>query len=365
MRKYTATENATRKQVFEYIRKNYGHCTQREVMNKFGSGKIVKAAIKEANTRIVQNLDTPKESTFDRVKKIVSKKANLLARCLPSSGYSMGERKYVVNKFLDVCGSYNNTQQYANSCTWKPTHGSVSINLPLSLIVKLEALEGMMTLRGKQIQKGIWKCQWLEFDYTRNGRGIINSDITYHMVNGYVVIREESLWTLPRDIYFVNRGWYHTTSLSDARSHNAKFIAEHKEYLKKQRAKAKAEALYREEREKKAKAEARRKAKEAKELDKQVKRISKSAEIKDALNHGYVYADSIKAGNCVPGTNGFIADHNLHKDDTRTGDFLMRISKGTYQHTNVIRILVNYIKNTYNDFFVNNEKAINIVLKNI
>ena len=93
--------------------------------------------------------------------------------------------------------------------------------------------------------------------------------------------------------------------------------------------------------------------------------VIKSNELTDALQHMYVYRDSIAAGNCVPGTDGFLADHNLQKTDTRSGEFLLRISRGTWQHANVARIVERYIDNTYPDFYQQNQRTISNVLSTL
>ena len=354
MKNFKASENATRKSVFAYIRKN-PYLTQTDFKKEFGSSKVVKAAIAEAQDRISRN--APVQSIREQFIAKLRKNADALSGCLPSSGYSMGEYKHVTNKQFNIRGSWNSTQEYARSCTWRVKHGTVDLELPIALIGKLEAMEGVMTLRGKQIQQGIWKCEWLVLDYTRDGRGFINSEITYYMEKGYVVRREQYDW-------YNKGGWFHTTNLADARKHLKKFNEERKAYLKKKARAAKFEAEREAAREKELKRRERQQAKEKKELLKSVKHVEKSAEMKDTLQHMYVYQDSIKAGNCVPGTNGFLKAHNLQKTDTRSGEFLLRISRNSWQHNNVIRILINYVQNTYPEFYAQNVEAIRIILKN-
>lgn len=355
MKNLTAPENATRKSVFACIRKQ-SYLSKSDIMKKFGSGKVVKAAIAEAHDRIRRN--APVQSISEQFIVKLRKNAESLAGCLPSSGYSMGEWKHIINKQFNIRGAWDSTQEYAKSCKWRANHGTVDMELPIALIGKLEAMEGVMTLRGKQIQQGIWKCQWLVLDYTRDGRGFINSEITYHMEKGYVVRREDGR----RGSWYTKAGWFHTTDIANARQHIKQFNAEHKEELKYQACAEKLQAEREAAREKELKRRERQQAKEKKELEKSMKRVEKSAELKDTLQRMYIYQDSIKAGNCVPGTNNFLAAHNLQKTDTRSGEFLLRISRNSWQHQNVIRILVNYVRNTYPEFYTQNEKAVRIIL---
>lgn len=340
MKNFTVSENATRKSVIEFVRK-YSYKPQSEYKERFGSSKVVMAAIEEAKDRIRRN--SPVQSIQEQFLAKLSANASSLSRCLPDSGFSMGETKRIVNRKFNVFGRFDNTREYAKSCAWSAKHGDVEMNLPVNLLGKLEAMEGVMTLRGKQIQQGIWKCEWLVLDFARNRRGFITSEISYHMEKGYVVRRESGRR--------FKEGWFHTADLSDARQHLKQFVADHKEELKWQAREAKLEA------ERNA-----AKEKQQKELAKAMKRVEKSPELIAALNHMYVYQDSIKAGNCIPGTNGFLTAHNLKKSDTRSGEFLLRISRGSWQHSNVVRIILNYIRNTYGEFFAKNEKALNIIL---
>lgn len=355
MKNFTVSENATRKSVFAFIRKN-PYLTQPDFKKKFGSSKLVKAAIAEAQDRIRRN--APAMSIREQFMAKLRKNADNLAGCLPSSGYSMGEWKHIINEQFKIRGAWDSTHEYAKSCKWRANHGTVDMKLPIALIGRLEAMEGVMTLRGKQIQQGIWKCQWLVLDYVRDGRGFINSEITYHMEKGYVVRREEGR----RGSWFSKAGWFHTTDIADARQHIKQFNAEHKEELRYQARAAKLQAERDAAREKELKRRERQQAKEKKELEKSMKRVEKSAEVKDAIQHMYVYQDSIKAGNCVPGTNGFLAAHNLQKTDTRSGEFLLRISRDTWQHENVVRIILHYIRDNHNDFYLQNERAVRITL---
>jgi len=276
----------------------------------------------------------------------------------------MGEFKHITCRHLGIVSFYDATEEYAKSCKFRATHGRVEVELPIRLLAKAENMHGMITVRTKQIQNRIWKCQWVVFDYTRNGRGIINSDINFHMVSGYVAqgSRPDSF---NNELVFDKWNWYHTETLAEARQYLARRIKFEKQFAVEQKQKAKARAIRAKEDEKRAKAEARAKAKADKEFAKQVKRVKKSTELADILQHMYVYQDSIKAGNCVPGTNGFLQAHNLQKTDTRSGEFLLRISRRTWQHENVVRILVRYAADTHPAFYEANNQALRSILNTL
>jgi hypothetical protein len=355
MTKFTAQENATRKEVFNYNRNRASwmdSCTK-----KFGKSKVVRQAIEDSNKRIASH--TPVLTGIDAYKARLVERLMGLAACLPDSGYRMGDFKHIYCRHLGIVSSYDATEEYAKSCKFRATHGRVEVGLPIRLLAKAENMHGMITVRTKQVQNRIWKAQWVVFDYTRNGRGIINSDITFHMVSGYVALGSSEGWNELVDY------WYHTETLADARQYLARNAKFEKQFAVEQKQKAKARAIRAKEDEKRAKAEARANAKADKEFAKQVKRVEKSTEFADILQHMYVYQDSIKAGNCVPGTNNFLNAHNLQKTDTRSGEFLLRISRRTWQHENVVRILVRYAADTHPAFYEQNQKAIRSILNTL
>lgn len=369
MTKFTSKENATRKEVFNYNRKLHAGKVWDSCTKKFGKSKAVLHAIEESDKRIAGN--TPNPSEFDMFKQQVKTRIKGLAACLPDSGYSMGEDKYIVCRILGgYVDHFDGCQEYARSCSYRAKHGRVEVALPISIIGKAENMHDMITIRRKQIQNRIWKAQWVVFDYTRDGRGFINSEIKWHLESGYVVRYEKGRsrhigyeWELAGSNY--NEGWFHTTSLADARKKLAFYIRDEKFYAKWQKWDTKRMAEDAKKRDTEAKAEARAREKAAKELEKKVKQVQKSAELKDCLAHMYVYQDSIKAGNCVPGTNSFLATHNLQKTDTRSGEFLLRISRGSWQHHNVVRILMKYVATEHADFYHNNELALRSILNTL
>lgn len=506
MTKFTRQENAIRKEVFNYNRRRNSwedSCTK-----KFGKSKAVRQAIIDSNRRMESHGQTLSEHQCFLYS--LTDKADAMARCLPSAGYSMGDYKRITNRLYgelagnegyhrDQIGFYDNTQEYRGG-KWKANHGEVQVELPVGLIAKGEVLEGMITIRTKQIQKRIWKCQWVAWDYERNKRGFITTaEIKWHMEEGYVA-------QCPDRYSKEEFRWYHCSDLATARKGLANAVSARKIETEKRRQEAAARRAEKEEEKRKQKEQEKadrierqtvmahskhytqrevqraawkifgkiasrqesclftywyvgkcrykltlnegdaferdvkkafdaicekhdaiselskhnRRAKAAKywserpanilhhelvvnypqatqidedrhrmslpgdviyaynDRDKRILKIlakmyrrqfaeqqevvAKSSELADGLQHMYVYRDSIAAGNCVPGTDGFIADHGLKKTDTRSGEFLLRISRGSWQHANVARIVERYIQETYPDFYQRNRRGISSVL---
>lgn len=504
MKKFTIQENATRKHVFAAIREK-SYLTDTDIKRNYGRSKVVLAAVVEARQRKTNGLYPMSEHQlfFDNIKSYASD----FAKCLPSSGYSMGEYKRITNRLYgivgnsstydkDVLAGYDNTQEYRGS-KYKATHGEVRAELPVSILTKARVLDSMITVMGKQVQKRIWKCQWIVWDYERNKRGFITTaTINWHLESGYVVESHEGRR--------YRKGWYHCKDLTQAREYLTANIRDEKAMVvaQKQAQKREEEERKADERKRKAQEKADKQERQSvmvhrknytqqevnraawkifgkiasrqesclfrsvwrgyklnineddafevavkdafetickehdvvKELSKHNSRerqanyyskqpvnilqhemvanfhqahtvdeqqmhlphevlyayndrdkrilkilakmyrrqlaakheaVAKSNELADALQHMYVYRDSIAAGNCVPGTDGFLADHNLKKTDTRSGEFLLRISRNTWQHANVARIVKRYIGITYPDFYQQNEIAINSVLSTL
>lgn len=80
-----------------------------------------------------------------------------------STGHNMGYRaRLLVNG--QTLASVDNAHQYANSCTWKPTHGFYEINLSKAAILGLEQDEqGRWAYAGKRLTpsgyKGTFKVE--------------------------------------------------------------------------------------------------------------------------------------------------------------------------------------------------------------
>lgn len=65
-----------------------------------------------------------------------------------STGYSMGENKRLMVGEHLFC-AIDNTREYARSSKFRAAHGDLKINLTLSQLRKIERIEGVWTVRGK------------------------------------------------------------------------------------------------------------------------------------------------------------------------------------------------------------------------
>ena len=323
--------NNTRKQVFDYIRNNSEY-TRTDFRKTFGNSKSVLAAEAEAIERVAGNsCHTISEQFAAKIKGAAAG----LASCLPESGYSMGEMTHIYVKHLGIVSTCDRTAEYAKSCKFRATHGEVTVTMGIREVIGAENLSGMITKRTKMAQNGIWKCSWVVFETTRK-RNIIDT-ISYGWKDGYVVYDEPQTRKDYRGGLFKTQGyWFHAETLAEARSHAKAYAAT--PHLTDRQVKAYYKAL-----EEMRKADMRDKANELRNEEKKTKAAMQSEELKEALAYEYCYADSIKAGNCVPGTNMFIADHNLCKTDHKSGSFLLRIARGTWQFGNVKMMVLRHM----------------------
>lgn len=182
---YTAEENKQRKEIFDWGRSQRFAPCKTDFRYEFGNGKIVKKAVKDYYIRKKNNKPLPTE--LQLFKDIFTERVKDLAIGLPDSGYSMGEEKYLYVKHLGQVSYCDCREYYSRRCSYKAKHGEVKVELPISLVSKLELANRTLFLRGRKINKRIWKCKVVEFEYKTNGRGIINGVINHKLVNRYMV----------------------------------------------------------------------------------------------------------------------------------------------------------------------------------
>ena len=191
MKKYTAEENRVRKSVFEAQRNKMAFD---EILKQFGNNDLVRSSYWESLHRTVSKI--PGMS----LRQLVTEKINFnklmpLSKCLPVYHCEEKEaRRITVSKF-----GFSGQSRFCKEYSMVEAEVKVEFDFPLSFVRRLEALSGKMTCRGKEVEKGVWECMWIEFDYTRDYFGRINSDITYHMQCGFVAKFGEE--------------WFHSNSL--------------------------------------------------------------------------------------------------------------------------------------------------------
>lgn len=209
--RFSKEHNEMRKQVFNAVRKGWS-------LRSFGNSKAVRQAKEDAKRRVTYSPSTLTER--DIFTQRMKEKAEQMAACLPDSGYRMGEMKYIHVPSLNFYAPYDNTKEYARSCQWKAQHGAVTVDLPARLVYEAENLSGNIIIKGKQVQKGIYRCQRVVFECEYSRRKVV--EITWHLEKGFVVRREEGLR------YFA--GWTFSENIEGAKKLKAIFAADQKKW---------------------------------------------------------------------------------------------------------------------------------------
>jgi len=98
--------------------------------------------------------------SFDKFIKM-KKNAEMILGIYRNNDYSMGaitklfvySRSKKNKKFFS---EYDDRESYAKSCTWKPTHGYTEIVISLNDLLKIENIDGVLTVKGND-----HKCKWI------------------------------------------------------------------------------------------------------------------------------------------------------------------------------------------------------------
>lgn len=224
-------------------------------------------ALVAAFEKSLQREKNKKEAPSPEQARILANITNI-AKTLPASGYSMGETKTLYLSKGRFSATIDCREYYARSCSYRPTHGEVSVVISPRDLIGVRVRGGLPTRIVGSYSKDIRKCEWIEWQ-TESYRGKVTS-VSIKWVKGYLV-----------------RGW-HTTSLQAA-----------KEKL-----------LACKESEKKAAAAMKGKEKEFKRI----------------LKTDICFEDSVKAGNCRPGTIAFCRSQGLRIDSLIKGKELLSLA---------------------------------------
>lgn len=204
-----------------------------------------------------------------------------VAKTLPSSGYSMGEVKELSLTKGNYAVSIDCREYYAKSCSYRPTHGRVCINLTPKDVLRIRVICGLPTRLLGSYSKDIYKCEWIEWQ-KETYRGKVTS-VTPKWKKGYLV------------------GDYHAESLEEARRQVQRMKETKRQLSEEIRTNAKIEKLT----------------------------LKKAEKMKISAD------DSIASGNCRPGTTEFIVRYDLLERDFISGKELIEISrwaKGYYNY---------------------------------
>lgn len=235
---------------------------------------IVDKIYRRRHMRIEQNL-TYKEK--------INKHLGYLAEYLPTSGYKMGEMKYIHlnNKFLT--GSHNATREYGY-WSYRANHGRVEVTLNNSYR-NAQIIGGVITLiKCKTKYNGVYQAEWLDFE--KCAKYIKSSgDIKVKIVHGYIYKT------------------FHATKLSEI------FDFKNRERI----------------------------------LDKNRKKAEKNRKKaeKKALNKMYKLSDSLSAGNCRVGSLNFCRRFGLDENKEYKGKYLISLVNGDEQY---LKYLYRFIK---------------------
>jgi hypothetical protein len=237
-------------------------------------------ALVAAFEKSLQREKNKKESPSPEQARILANITNI-AKTLPASGYSMGEIKTLSLSKGRFSATIDCREYYAMSCSYRPTHGEVSVVISPRDLMGVRVRGGLPTRITGAYSKDILKCEWIEWK-TESYRGKVTS-VTPKWRKGYLV------------------GDYHAESLEVAR------------------------------REVQRKKETQRLMSEEIRTSTKLERLT----LKKAEKMKISLEDSIGSGNCRPGTTEFIVRYALSERDSISGKELIEISrwsKGYYNY---------------------------------
>ena len=220
--------------------------SEREAVKKHYSRQLSNANISVKNwadNRIIEKLDR-------------------IAYNLPEDGYSMGSKITVY--FAGLKGTHDTRQQYARSCSFKPTHGGYLLKLSVDDLRNIQVIGGLVTYIHPGQKSKVKKCYW----HSNTGS---KQHFVLTKVSGYVY------------------GGYHSLLKSTALEKGTENIKRQKEAAKQ---KAISEKMY-----------------------------------KKALNSLYTFEDSLKAGNCEAGTRAFAMRCKIDLSKKHRGSKLLKLAE--------------------------------------
>jgi hypothetical protein len=212
-----------------------------------------------------------REHIWQPYRQILSK----IAEELPKMGYSMGQYNRVCIKKTNICGYWDNAEEYAKSSKYKAIHGDLRFTLTAKELIKTKIVGALITIINQRIAGDLFSCDWISSKGSKQYFELIR-------VPGYIY----------KDYHF-----------------QASSIKEAKEIVKERRIKL---------------------ANKAK-LEKAEKEINKLAEQMEFNKVFVELNDSINAGNCLSGTKNFAKNHNIDLNITGAvrADFLFDNRNGS------------------------------------
>lgn len=254
------------KERYDAIYNTYCVYNPTKVYNIFGRSKETGKYLALCKKR--KQRENLKKDALPPEKREIVELLEAVVRTLPASGYSMGELKTLKLTRGGYAVSADCRDSYARSCRWRPTHGDITVVISPRDLTGVRVRGGLPTRITGSYSKDIRKCEWIEWQ-TETYRGKVTS-VYPKWIKGYLV-----------------RGW-HTTSLQAAKEK----LASCKESEKKVAAAMK----------------------------------GKEKEFKRILKTDICFEDSVKAGNCRPGTIAFCRSQGLRIDSLIKGKELLSLA---------------------------------------
>lgn len=128
---------------------------------------LEKCYTKEMRDAVIRHFDRnyrenyhPDLTVREFCKELINRRGNELVRSLPDEDYSMGSVvSLYVNKYLRF--THDRTSSYANSCKYRPKHGSVRLSLTFDEFKRAQVIGGVLTILPKTNRK-LKKGEWFE-----------------------------------------------------------------------------------------------------------------------------------------------------------------------------------------------------------
>jgi hypothetical protein len=234
-----------------------------QIRNCNGNAELIEI-VKKINSRAK---NTGELSVNDFCLNLLRNRLRSIAKALPAEGYSMGSIVSVLLLNGKVRGADDRRSNYANSCKYSPTHGSVILKLTPAELRCTRVIANLVTYIYPGQKGKVKKCYWYAGSGSKQHFQLVKKE-------GFVC------------------GDYHATNKDAAK---AGFERNEKE----------------------------RKRLEAWRKLQGLNEKQKAANYKKALRKQYSYADSI-AVNCEGGTDAFILRCGLDRDKKYRGSFLVK-----------------------------------------
>ena len=105
---------------------------------------------------------------------LICNKLRAIANCIPPTYYSMGDE--IIVSCSKLKGTCDTRRDYANSCTWKPTHGYVHVKLTPFEFRNISAIGGLATFIAPNQRGKVKSCWWFSSEGSKNRYELIRKE---------------------------------------------------------------------------------------------------------------------------------------------------------------------------------------------